>query len=415
VVFLSICTANPETVRTPLIITIDMVAQLLFVGLIIFFLYDDGSIRVRRGVVLGFSLFLVYFYYYEILVMAPIIVLMLFESGSLQGKARQLRLFRSALAAVVLVTAAGVAVAVIVSPGGLDGLSSPFPLSSKLGNLIAIYGIPFLVLFVPSGIAVLRQPDAPSVRGMSLMRFGEYATAYLAVYFLPFWATFRVEFYFRVAIAVLLGALPLPSWQSLRVMFAALRARGPPADLERVPVDLRPGAYVGIVLIAVVVLLAAIPTQLAFPEPYMSQDEYRASTWIGSSAAVNSYIVTDPGTGFVVRGIALRNASVFFLLSDGRTPADSTPIYPNLALQLQLILNSSSAPDAATRIGALGFPDVYVVISTRTVAWSRGPLDRLITRPVPGVSFTGPMNVFQPPHFEMVFDLPTVYVFRYHP
>src|SRR5439155_490891 len=90
-------TTNIETVRTPLFLTIDMIAQLIFIAIVLFYLDDEhGKARRWTVLVLG-SAFLLYFYYYELIVVGPLLVFMLTEPLTLKDSRVRKRVFRVAL------------------------------------------------------------------------------------------------------------------------------------------------------------------------------------------------------------------------------------------------------------------------------------------------------------------------------
>ncbi len=408
---LYIGTALPETVRTPLFVTIDMLGQLVFLGLFLFFLDDEGSLGRRRAILLLGSVFLVYWYFYELVVVTPFLAFML--GGSLRSAhaQRPVRWFRGTLV-IVLLGVVGVSLAATVFVPSLEAnLSAGFQFVPKVFALVVMYSpvalvLGFLVVFNRAHV-----PEDPPVRGFRARYLLEYVCVYLIIYLLPLSATYRVEFYLRAALAFYLASLRFPTTREMREAFRAVRAL---LARRRAPRPWHPLALqrlAALAVLALVVFMAVLlPFQVTQPEPHMSVDEYHASVWIRDHTPADAYIVTDPGTGYVIRGLSLRNASLSFLLPDGRAPDDSSPLYSYLRTSLHSIFDSYFTAQAQAQILVLDFPHVYVVISTRTVLWASTPAVSIFDHPIPDLSPASLLPVFAPPAFQPLFVSPTVVV-----
>ena len=404
-------TALPETVRTPLFVTIDMLAQLVFFGLFLFFLDDQGSLGRRRAILLIGSAFLVYWYFYELVVVTPFLAFMLGESLRSAHARRPVRWFRWTLV-IVLLGVVGVSLAATLFVPSLEAnLSAGFQFVPKVSALVVMYSPVALVLGVLIVFNRAHAPEDPPVRGFRARYLLEYVCVYVIIYLLPLSATYRVEFYLRAALAFYLASLRFPTTGEMREAFRA--ARGLLAR-RRAPRPWHPLALqrlAALAVLALVVFMAVLlPFQVTQPEPYMSLDEYRASVWIRDHTPADAYIVTDPGTGYVIRGLSLRNASLSFLLPDGRAPDDSSSLYPYLRTSLHFIFDSYFTAQAQEQVLSLNFPHLYVVISTRTVLWASTPAVSIFDHPIPGLSPVGLLPVFAPPAFQPLFVSPTVVV-----
>jgi len=170
-----------------------------------------------------------------------------------------------------------------------------------------------------------------------------------------------------------------------------------------------------VLLIATGMMMLSIPAHLELHDAYLSVDEYDTAMWIKAHTTSDAYVITDPGTGYFLRGFSLRNASVFFLLPDGRAPELISSVYPNLRSDLHGIFASNSTPDIVNRTVALGFNRTYVLISTRTVLWAQEDPSTIFTGPIPGVSLGPLAGLFVPPHFVLQYATATTYVFRVVP
>jgi hypothetical protein len=408
-------TTNIETVRTPLFLTIDMMAQLIFIAIVLFYLDDEHGKARRWAILLLASAFLLYFYYYELIVVGPLLAFMLTEPLTVKDSRVRRRVFRIALLLVLVGSIAGSVLIQVIVPGTqLDPLFG-FPTEQKVFVLAAIYPVEFVALLVLAFVTRLRQREAREVRGFDFRLVIEYGIFYGILFFLPLWAIYRVEFYFRLALVLLVAAIPIPRWSEVRASFhsrddkrlrAILRTPGPERQFL---------IQVAVASVATVLMLVSIPASLEVHDAYLSVDEYQTARWIRAQTTGDAYVITDPGTGYVLRGFALRNASIFFILSDGRAPEAISSVYPNLRSDLHSIFAAKSPQDAWNRTLALGFTRTYVVVSTRTVLWSQQDASTIFTGPVQGASFGSLLGLFVPPHYVLQFSTPTTYVFSVVP
>ncbi len=412
---LVLSTTNIETVRTPFFLTVDMIAQLIFIAILLFYLDDEHGKGRRWAIVIAASAFLLYFYYYEIIVVGPLLLFMLLEPVVGSDAPRRKRVFRLALLAVLVGSIAGAVLIQAAAEGSQLDPRFGFQTSQKILVLAAIYPPAFVALFVLALLALWKRPEQPRVRGFDFRMLLEYAGFYTLLFFLPLWAVYRVEFYIRLAVVLLLASIPIPRWTDIR---ATLRSRGAKGlvSILRTPGHQRRLLIQGsVVFVAVIVMLVSIPANLELHDAYLSVDEYETAVWIGAHTAPDVYLVTDPGTGYVLRGFSARNASIFFILPDGRAPEVVSTIYPSLRNDLHGIFTATSSQEALNGTQALGFGQTYVVISTRTAIWAQQDPSNIYTGPIPGASFDPLLRIFVPPHFAVQFSTPTTYVFNVTP
>ena len=412
---LFLSTTNIETVRTPLFLTIDMLAQLIFVAMVLFYLDDDHG-KARRWVILVLaSAFLLYFYYYELIVVGPLLSFMLVEPLTVRDSRVRKRVFRVALLLVLVGSIAGSVLIQVMVPGTqLDPLFG-FPTEQKVFVLAAIYPPAFVALLALAFVSRWKRPETREVKGFDFRLLVEYAIFYGILFFLPLWAIYRVEFYFRFALVLLVAAIPIPRWTEVE---ALLRSREPKhwrTILRKPGPERRFLIQMAVASVASAIMLVSIPTGLELHDAYLSVDEYRTAMWIKAHSTSDTYIITDPGTGYVFRGFSLRNASIFFILADGRAPELISSLYPNLRGDLHSLFAAKSPQEAWDRTRALGFTEAYVVVSTRTVLWTREDPSTIFTGPIPGVSIDPFLGVFVSPHFDLQFVTATTYVFKVAP
>jgi hypothetical protein len=98
----------------------------------------------------------------------------------------------------------------------------------------------------------------------------------------------------------------------------------------------------------------------------LSSDEYQAAAWLVQHTPRGGYVLTDPSTGFVIRGLALLNSSTAFIIR-GHTPSPAN--YPILAELIYHIFYTQNATEIPTDIARLPQRPNFFVITTRTVSW----------------------------------------------
>jgi hypothetical protein len=110
----------------------------------------------------------------------------------------------------------------------------------------------------------------------------------------------------------------------------------------------------------------------------ISSDEYSASEWLKSNTLPGDYLLTDPSTGFMLRGLTLRNSSTSFLL-DGHPVSD---YYSNLSNLTYNFFVSTDPIKCKAIIDEMPLQPKYVVVTTRTSSWvSWGGIQSIYTSP----------------------------------
>src|SRR2546427_8235118 len=94
----------------------------------------------------------------------------------------------------------------------------------------------------------------------------------------------------------------------------------------------------------------------------LSNDEYQAAAWLLQHTPRDGYILTDPSTGFVLRGLALLNSSTAFIIR-GHTPSPAG--YYDLAVLIYQIFHTQNATEIPTDLGMLPQRPNFFVITTR--------------------------------------------------
>lgn len=400
-------TAYAEVVRNPLYLTLDMISQLIFLMIVVFNIYDNGRGAGKRLFNLLFIICLALFNYFAAIIVFPFLVWAVIGNDGILFLRDRRRVFQMAALSVVLCAPIFMALGSSAIPM-LAPLfsSSEVSISLKVEIIQTIYPIYFWLLF---GLALLsiavcgkyfKESDSPYLDLLLYILCG------FSLYFLPVWTTYRFEFYFRVFLAISVSSLGLLFDKG----FFARNVASPFGKLRNKKVRLG-GITSLILLIVTVAQMYPLFTQYNF-YAYISKDEYDASEWIRNNTPSTAYILTDPGSGYVIRGLSLRNASTYFILPDGRMPADWSTLYPDLNVTLARFLSSQTGLEWVDVTNLLKPTQIYVVVTSRTVAWALSPSSIPITHPIDGVNYSVVINKFTEPYFHEVYASDTVKIYR---
>jgi len=408
--------ALAEITRSPLYLTPDIVAQIGFLLMLTWFVYGDVRNRLRGiGAVLMAS-FLGIFYFYVLVPTFPFVLAMAFAGRRVPWFQSPFRLFTASYVLLFL------GISIFTALGGIFGEpisqftdASLLPPLAKAGLLVAVYSPAFLI-----PLAVALAGLAPNFRKLSrepvsLPYFATASGALFAAYWLPLWVTYRFEFYFRSFVLVLLSGYALgPLGQPLgRIhrMGAAL-ARVRPFRLLKTQEARSRATFVAFFVVPTLLLLPAYVQGAHSYLSYYSLDEYRVARWIQGHLPSDAYIATDPGTGYFIRSLAARNASVYFILPDGRAPSDASALYPRLRTALHEAFLQPTAAQLHEAFVDLGFTRTYVLVSSRTPVWISSPADSTATHPIDGARSDLLAALFEPPYFQPLTQSGDVYLFE---
>lgn len=408
--------AQGEAVRSPLYLSVDMVAQVIFLLLVTWYVHTRST-PARRGwaVALG-AAFLAVFYFYALVATLPFLAAMVVGP-------RRIPVVRSALRLFIVLEGALFAglVALSVAPSGVSGALSQFadpsilPTSSKLGLLLGIYSPGTWLPIAAAVIMFFLNRRKVGEEPLGLRFFGVGALFLLLDILVPLWVTYRLEFYMRSMVLVFLASIALgPFPWPFR-----LAPRGGVAEPERFARNAETRRYrVALVVCLLLPSAALLPVFVDYSHGYnafYSIDEYDAALWIRSNLPADAYLATDLGTGYFFRGLADRNASVYFILSDGRAPWDSSTLYPNLNGRLHSAFTRASPGTAARDFENLGIHDLYVLLSSRTPGWVNGDGLEAVAHPESSSDVSALAAFFAPPFFHLAFHAGDVYVFSVGP
>jgi hypothetical protein len=101
----------------------------------------------------------------------------------------------------------------------------------------------------------------------------------------------------------------------------------------------------------------------------ISSDEYSAARWIYQNTVSDSYILTDPSTGYLLRGITTRNCSTSLII-DGHTPSPNEQ--ENLSNNILAFFRDENVFKISDYYAILPKRPDFVVVTTRTADWAAG-------------------------------------------
>ncbi len=401
--------ALAEVVRNPLYLTLDMVSQIIFLLIIVIniYWYDQSA---KKNVMNIFAVFLLaLFNYFAAIAVFPFLLWAIIGDKKFPLLSSGQRVFRISIILTALCASALIAVFGYLVPA-LSPLfsSSPFPLTLKMQTLTTIYPLIvwILVIFAFFSIIIYRTKNS---KGLSYLDLLLYIALGFSLYFNPAWVTYRLEFYFRVFLAVFTSGIVCVFNNGLfkRSLNFAFRSK--------YSKKIRLGTIASFFLLIITVSLMYPLFTNYSAYAYISKDEYNAAAWIKNNTPSNAYMVTDPSSGYVIRAFTLRNASSYFVLPSGQMPADSSTLYPLLVNKSRNFLFSKTPLARAELCDEIPSNNTYIVITSRTVYWSITSSNVAITHPLNGQDFSILTDKLVMPYFREVYSSDTVKIYQPDP
>lgn len=400
--FLSVAAA--EIVRNPLYLTLDMVSQLIFLLIILFNITTEYS-RGKYFISLIAILFLTLFNFFAVIAIFPFLLWILMGEKKLRFLGNGRKVFKISIILTALFASTLIAVVSYLFPAVSYMFSaSAFPLSLKLQTFTTIYPLYFWALFVLALFAVFAYRRTAG-KGLSYFDLLLFIMLGLFLYFMPAWVTYRFEFYIRIFLVIFISGIALLLNKGIFRRSINISLKG------RYTRKLRLGVIVSFCLL-IITIISLYPLFSNYsPFAYISKDEYNAALWLNSNTPSNSYLITDPSSGYVLRGLALRNASSYFILPDGRMPADSFSISPTI---VDDTANFFYLPTPSTWAQlSIQKSNSYLVITSRTVYWAANSfVDNALTHPMEGVNFSLVTDKLEPQYFHEVYSSNTIKIYQ---
>jgi len=407
--------ACAEVVRTPLYLTLDMTAQIIFLLILDFNIYY-GNYRMERGIMSFCAVvFLALFNYFTVIAVFPILLWAIMRNKRLptyRDERKVLRIFVAGILSciIVIIVLSNYAMSPVSSFysrsifANFFGPLTPPALSTEILQMIYPFYLWFILALVTVSVVLLKTlgQDTPYLPVLL------YVFYCLGLCFLPTWFGYRFEFYLRVFVAVSVSGLSLLLYKIRfrRIGSAHEKLKGKTVSLGSVASFL-------LLLIIIVQMYPLFTNYASNFYALTSKDEYYAAVWIRDNTPSDSYILTDPGSGYVIRGLALRNASSSFILADGRMPADPSSIFPNVRTLISSFFTSRTFAQASVVLENFTYTHIYVVVTTRTAVWVRSPPESIVTaasenEDLPFFGFVDPQ------HFELVRDFQSVRIYLFN-
>jgi hypothetical protein len=404
--------ALAEEVRTPLYLTLDMVGQLLFLLIIVFYIYYCNSGKEKKIICLVAITCLAFFNYLTVIVVLPFLMWIVVDSKNLRFLGNGRRVFR--------LTAIGLALSfsILVALGsylslGVASLFAPstIPYLSVI-SLQKIYPVYFWVLFILTLFSVFVYHFRGRQRESLYLDILLFICCSFAIYFFPAEITRRFEFYIRVFLAIFISGLliSVPNKKYIITFPATISKK-----LRQVNINLKTIASFCLLFLTIAQMYPLFTNYASNFQAFISKDEYDAAKWLNDNTPPAAYILTDPSSGYVFRGLALRNSSISFILPDGRMPADSSGMYPNLKQSLHEFLSSQSIVKSMQTLQEIPFNQSYIVVTSRTVFWALNSVDAFSTSPRMGMNYSTIINKFIEPYFLERYNSSTVRIFQPNP
>lgn len=282
--------------------------------------------------------------------------------------------------------------------------------TSRVALLMTVYPFAFWALIGAGGLIILYRLFFKRVKGYSDHLTLGYVGIALVVYFLPVPFSYRSELMLRPFAAI------LASYSVVALIWDVTNTRASGEDLAQALKKVRFPAKASVFLILAVSVALVVQPYFAYSREIpsysnLSNDEYQAATWLVQHTPSNGYILTDPSTGFVLRGLSLLNSSTAFIIR-GHTPSPAG--YYNLAVLIYQIFHTQNATEVPTDLAQLPQRPNFVVITTRTVSWvAVGGVNSTYYAPTSNSieTFAG-LPKFSPPMFSLAASWQTVRIYE---
>lgn len=343
------------------------ISLFLFLLLLVVILEPHGKERAPVMFIYGFVLMYSAFYYYPLILTFPI--LLLFHRKNRDQSSRPIFVF--SLIGMTLVSVLG---GIILSFG------QTLSLAEKLETIRRIYPVSLWLLFFGGATIVVVKYFIGLSKEKNLLAVLIYTTSLLLVYFLPPSVSNRAEIIFRSFFAIIASVSLL--W--IQHSFESVTRKVLSVREHKVHLKELPSVFSHTILVLIILLLIQPYIFYASNVPHwsnISMDEYLAAEWIRQNSLPDGYILTDPSTGYVLRGLTLRNSSVTFII-EGHTPSHASGLGANLSKLIYDFFREEDplkVPDYLEK-----FPNLpeLIVISTRTSSWVKsGTINKMIFTP----------------------------------
>jgi hypothetical protein len=339
-------------------------------------------------------------YYYPLFLTLPAIALVLMLRSSNPSHVRRATAaLIVALAASVLLTYYG---STLLRGTSLSFAEDVAVLRGSYPDLLLLF-IGFGGLFVAYRFII----DHPK----QLVQLGlvAYVFTLLAMYFLPVPDSYRSELLFRPFMAVVASY----------TVIAGLGAFFPSYPVQaRSSQVIRPSRRAAKTLTVILLVVSAaflIQPYVVYGQQVpgfsnVSSDEYQASLWLARNTPANGYILTDPSTGSLLRGLTLINSSTALIIR-GHTPSPQDNY--TLTSIVYDFFTTQNLTEVPTYLSMLPEAPNFVVVTTRTASWaSWGGINSTFPAPTDDApnSFAG-FQKFNTPMFSLVASWNTVKIY----
>ncbi len=282
------------------------------------------------------------------------------------------------------------------------------PLAEKAAILGLTYPPVLWLLSLVGGLVVVRQFLKDRTGGFISLGMAATSVTLIAVCFLPFNTSTRSELLLRPLIAIVSSFIVVFLSAVVAGGARAVKGGSPLKSVGRIP-----GVLLAVFLVASVALVAQPYLSYASQVPSLSNisaDEYAAGQWLSQNTPANGYILTDPSTGYVLRGLTLRNASNSFIFGDYVGPYGGY----NLTSTIFGFFSELDLTRVAGYLEQLPQTPAFIVITTRTASWVLSGVNSSFGAPtgLALTSFSG-SEKFSLPLFSLAASWDTVKVYRH--
>ncbi len=281
--------------------------------------------------------------------------------------------------------------------------------SPKLALLTAAYPIVLWLLIAVGGLVIMYRLFFNRIPGYWDHLILAYVGTILVLYFLPLQISYRSELMLRPFAAI------VASYSMAALIWIVTSTKASGTNLARVLATARLPAKVSVALLLIISIFLVVQPYFTYSQQVptwsnLSNDEYQAAQWLAQRTPTNGYILTDPSTGFVFRGLTLLNSSSSFIIR-GHTPSPEG--YPYLTSIIYGFFTAQDITETQSYLNALPQKPDFIVVTTRTASWADGGINSTFPAPTVNMpnSFSG-YEKFSTPLFVLAASWDTVMIYR---
>lgn len=375
---------------------------IIFLLIITFLVSFENLNKLYFILALLFISIFVALYYFPIIVTFPLLFFFLLRDILLKKWSQKLSLLVLGILIVLMISFSWIGSSLL---GG--GILS---ISQKFNMLNSVYSPILFFLFALGSLIITLKLLDNSLKDKTLVFMLAYSLSLLVIFFLPPFSSVRLEIFLRFVFAI------IASFPIILVIESFFSERSTKNILRKIGHFGNHTPLLFSILFMCLIIMFSIQPYISYAESVpsfsnISSDELSAGKWIEANTPKSTYILSDPSSGYVLRGLTTRNISSSFII-DGHTPSSINQT--NLVNIIWDFFRETDLSILSAYYNELPQKPEFIVITTRTVSWINSqsinssflvPMGSQLTE------FKGDQK-FSTPFFVLLKSWPTVEIFK---